>query len=95
MEPKKIPTELTLNAELRGHAMQFTTTWGLFSPKEIDPGTEILLDCIELPKNASVLDLGCGYGPLGLTLGKDAKGSLAGGQRFHRRGVLTKKREPK
>lgn len=53
--------------------MSFNTTWGLFSPKEIDAGTEKLLKQIELPSDAIVLDLGCGYGPIGLTLAKEAE----------------------
>lgn len=52
--------------------MSFNTTWGLFSPKKIDEGTEQLLKQVELPDDATVLDLGCGYGPLGLTLAKEA-----------------------
>jgi 16S rRNA G1207 methylase RsmC len=48
--------------------LTFHTTWGLFSPREIDSGTRLLLDHIVMPPNASVLDLGCGYGALGLAL---------------------------
>ena len=46
----------------------FHTTWGLFSPKEIDSGTRLLLDHVDMPAAARVVDLGCGYGALGLTL---------------------------
>ena len=53
--------------------MSFNTTWGLFSPKQIDIGTAQLIKQIELPDNATVLDLGCGYGPIGLTLAKEAE----------------------
>ena len=48
--------------------LTFHTTWGLFSPREIDSGTRLLLDHIVMPPGASVLDLGCGYGALGLAL---------------------------
>lgn len=63
----------TIDTRLRGHGMSFNTTWGLFSPKQIDAGTAQLLEQVELPDNATVLDLGCGYGPLGLTLAKEAE----------------------
>lgn len=48
--------------------LTFHTTWGLFSPREVDAGTRLLLDNIELSDDARVLDLGCGYGALGLSL---------------------------
>lgn len=48
--------------------LTFHTTWGLFSPKEIDSGTRLLLDHVDMPAAARVVDLGCGYGALGLTL---------------------------
>lgn len=55
--------------------LTFQTTWGLFSPREIDAGTKLLLDHIEMPDNARVLDLGCGYGALGLALAAGNRGS--------------------
>lgn len=48
--------------------LTFHTTWGLFSPREIDSGTRLLLNHVELPPGARVVDLGCGYGALGLAL---------------------------
>ena len=53
---------------LRGHPFRFASTWGIFSPREVDAGTVMLLEEIEVPRNADCLDLGCGYGPIGLTL---------------------------
>jgi 16S rRNA G1207 methylase RsmC len=55
---------------LRGQVLRFRTTWGLFSPKEIDGGTRLLLRHIELGEADDCLDLGCGYGPIGLTLAR-------------------------
>ncbi|MCA9856714.1 MAG: methyltransferase, partial [Dehalococcoidia bacterium] len=53
---------------LRGHPFRFASTWGIFSPREVDAGTVMLLEEIEVPRDADCLDLGCGYGPIGLTL---------------------------
>lgn len=50
--------------------LQFHTTWGLFSPRGIDAGTRLLLRHIEVGDGDDCLDLGCGYGPIGLTLAK-------------------------
>lgn len=56
------------DVELRGRAFRFQSTWGLFSPREIDAGTRMLLDAIEVAEDADCFDLGCGYGPIGVAL---------------------------
>jgi len=62
--------DMLIKAELCGEAMQFSTTWGLFSPRAIDDGSKLLLDYINVNDNDNCLDIGCGYGPLGLTLAR-------------------------
>ena len=64
-----------IEATLGGQHLRFVTTWGLFSPREIDSGTWLLLKQIEdghieLNPTDDCLDLGCGYGPIGLTLAR-------------------------
>jgi 16S rRNA G1207 methylase RsmC len=52
-------------------SLQFNTSQELFSSHDIDTGTRQLLRTVaasDLPDFKKVLDLGCGYGPLGLTL---------------------------
>ena len=45
------------------------TDSGVFSPRRLDPGTRLLLDVAPSPPAAgNHLDLGCGYGPLALTI---------------------------
>ena len=46
------------------------TRWGVFSPRSIDEGTLLLMKHIEVDVNDVCLDLGCGYGPIGLALAK-------------------------
>jgi 16S rRNA G1207 methylase RsmC len=48
----------------------FYTTWGLFSPRAIDDGSRMLLDFLDLDNKDDCLDLGCGYGVLGLCMAK-------------------------
>jgi 16S rRNA (guanine1207-N2)-methyltransferase len=60
------PRSITFSARLAGHDFVFHSTWGLFSPKDIDEGTRLLIENLSLKPDALVLDLGCGYGPLGL-----------------------------
>ncbi|MEJ2575754.1 MAG: methyltransferase [Gammaproteobacteria bacterium] len=68
----RIPRELVFRDTLRGHPFTFHTTWGLFSPKGIDDGTRLLLDHLDIVPEERALDLGCGYGPLGLTIAREA-----------------------
>ena len=66
----ELKADIVFEARLRDQNLVFHSTWGLFSPKQIDEGTRLLLDHIDVVPNARILDLGCGYGPLGLTLAK-------------------------
>lgn len=52
--------------------LEFYTTWGLFSPRAIDDGSRLLLDHLELEPADDCLDLGCGYGVLGLCMARSA-----------------------
>lgn len=66
----ELKSDIVFQSELKGQKLVFHSTWGLFSPKAIDEGTHLLLDHMEVAPSAHILDLGCGYGPLGLTLAK-------------------------
>jgi 16S rRNA G1207 methylase RsmC len=66
--------DIVFGAELRGRSLVFHSTWGLFSPREIDEGTRLLLERVEVGVAADCLDLGCGYGPIGITLASLAPG---------------------
>ena len=50
--------------------MKFLTDAGVFSKKMIDFGSQVLLSCLSFQQGETVLDVGCGYGPLGLSLVK-------------------------
>ncbi|MGQ7842939.1 class I SAM-dependent methyltransferase [Granulosicoccus sp. 3-233] len=60
--------DLVINTELAGQPLCFHTTWGLFSPRAIDEGSLLLLDHLEVLDDDVTLDMGCGYGPLGLSI---------------------------
>ncbi|MFX1529926.1 MAG: class I SAM-dependent methyltransferase [Promethearchaeota archaeon] len=67
----------TISESLRKHLYIFKTSTGVFSFRKIDLGTKILIENIVIPEIPSVLlDLGCGYGPIGIVLGYEAPQSL-------------------
>ena len=54
----------------RGHALRFTTDAGVFSKGEVDYGTATLLKALPEEMNGRILDLGCGWGAVGVSLGR-------------------------
>jgi 16S rRNA G1207 methylase RsmC len=60
--------DILFTAELGGRLMSLRSTWGLFSPREVDEGTRLLLAHLQVEPTADCLDLGCGYGAIGLAL---------------------------
>lgn len=62
--------DITFSDTLLGQSLKFHTTWGIFSPEAIDEGTKLLLEHMEIPADADCLDIGCGYGPIGMTLAR-------------------------
>lgn len=59
----------TIEVVLDGHRWQLTTASGVFSADHLDAATRVLLDAVPPPPSeGSVLDLGCGWGPIALTV---------------------------
>jgi 16S rRNA (guanine1207-N2)-methyltransferase len=57
---------------LRNQLFRFKTDNGVFSKKEVDFGSRLLIEAFELPNvEGPVLDVGCGYGPIGLSIAKN------------------------
>ncbi|MDE0688772.1 MAG: methyltransferase [Candidatus Poribacteria bacterium] len=73
MAVDSFPREVNFRAELRGTPLIFSATWGLFSPKAIDAGTHLLIEHLNVQEGDICLDLGCGYGAIGITLAKCAQ----------------------
>ena len=70
--PQSKPLEITFR--IKGIDFSFTTDSGVFSKTQLDFGSKLLLETsiedlsINSGKAMSVLDLGCGYGPIGTVL---------------------------
>ncbi|HID83358.1 MAG TPA: methyltransferase domain-containing protein [Chromatiales bacterium] len=66
----KLREDIVFTETLRDIPFTFHTTWGLFSPRAIDEGTRLLIDRLDIKPADNCLDLGCGYGPIGLAMAK-------------------------
>ena len=59
----------TITVELAGRSVDVQTAGGVFSPDHVDLGTRVLLrEVPDPPASGDLLDLGCGWGPLALTM---------------------------
>ena len=59
----------TIHVRLAGQDRELLTASGVFSPQRIDTGTQVLLANVPTPPpGGNLLDLGCGWGPIALTL---------------------------
>jgi 16S rRNA (guanine1207-N2)-methyltransferase len=53
-----------------GNRLSFKSQSGIFGWRKVDKGSELLLNNVIIPKSGLVLDLGCGYGFIGIALAK-------------------------
>jgi 16S rRNA (guanine1207-N2)-methyltransferase len=66
-QPKSRPRYGLIRANLRGKAFEFLTASGVFSMARVDLGTRLLIESMVLPEKGCILDIGCGYGAVGIT----------------------------
>jgi 16S rRNA (guanine1207-N2)-methyltransferase len=73
----KLKKDIVLDVELFGSNLKLHTRWGTFSPRDLDDGTKLLMKYFSADIDDVCLDLGCGYGPIGLALAKHcSKGEI-------------------
>ena len=70
MDVEILRRDIVFSERLRGHELTFHSRWGLFSPRRVDEGTRLLIDHLAARETDDCLDLGCGYGPIGLTMAR-------------------------
>jgi 16S rRNA (guanine1207-N2)-methyltransferase len=63
----------TFDFTLKGNNLKFTSDSGVFSKQTIDFGSRVLIEAIDFSNvpQGNILDVGCGYGPIGLALAKN------------------------
>ncbi|UCH34438.1 MAG: class I SAM-dependent methyltransferase [Armatimonadota bacterium] len=65
-KPTSTRRPIDIAAEIRGRSFRFRSDAGVFSATRVDPGTRLLAEVMEIRVSDHVLDLGCGYGVLGI-----------------------------
>lgn len=70
MRTENFREDIIFHKNMRDFGFTFHTTWGLFSPRDIDAGTWLLIEYMQINDYDTCLDLGCGYGPIGIVMGK-------------------------
>lgn len=66
-KPNTAHDERTFDFTLRDHSFRFWTDAGVFSRDRVDFGSVLLIETMQFSQTARVLDVGCGYGPIGLS----------------------------
>jgi len=67
VHPKSKKKYGIISTVLRKQSFEFLTTSSVFSKKRIDLGTRLLIESMVLPNKGYVLDVGSGYGAVGIT----------------------------
>jgi 16S rRNA (guanine1207-N2)-methyltransferase len=62
-----------IHENVRGLELRLLTQPGVFSAGELDPGTRLLIETMRVTPTARSLDLGCGYGAIGIVAAKLAQ----------------------
>ena len=71
--PESISQQKHWTYRLKGNTLSFTSDNGVFSKHTVDFGSELLVESYDIPEQfqkASLLEIGCGYGTMGLAYGK-------------------------
>jgi len=72
---RRRPSEI--EAVIRGNTFTFRTDAGVFSRGELDRGTQLLIDALDIGACETILDLGCGYGAIGIVAASLSEGGRA------------------
>ena len=59
-----------VRTSLCGKPFEFLTASSVFSKRKVDCGTRLLIEAMILPETGTVLDIGCGYGVVGIAVAK-------------------------
>jgi len=69
-EPQSESRPVECEYVYRGERLRFVTDAGVFSKGEVDTGTQLLLEALPEQMDGEILDLGCGWGVIGISIAK-------------------------
>jgi len=69
-EPQSESRPVECEYVYRGERLRFVTDAGVFSKGEVDNGTRLLLEALPEQMSGEILDLGCGWGVIGISIAK-------------------------
>lgn len=67
-DPESRHDEREIDFDVFGRRLSFVTDAGVFSKHALDFGTRLLISQLPHPLEGYVLDVGCGYGPIGIAI---------------------------
>jgi 16S rRNA (guanine1207-N2)-methyltransferase len=70
--PRSRPSPIELRFLYRGELLTFTLDRGIFASRGLDPGSALLIQNLGVAPTDRVLDLGCGWGAVGVAAAKSA-----------------------
>ncbi len=76
------------SCEVWGRRLDLVSSSGVYSRGHLDVGTAVLLRETEPPAAGRILDLGCGYGVIGLAIAASVPGSVVTGVDVNERALL-------
>ena len=87
-EPASPEERRQIRVRIDGRDLTLTTARGVYSPDRLDPGTAVLLAGAPDPSpTGHLLDLGCGWGPISLTLARRSPAARVWGVDVNRRAL--------
>ena len=69
-EPQSVSRPVECEYVYRGERLRFMTDAGVFSKGEVDTGTRLLLEALPEEMTGEILNLGCGWGVIGISIAK-------------------------
>ncbi len=69
-KPKAASSRLLVELKLSGILVRYVTSPGVFSKRKVDVGSLLLIKSVDASSAETLLDIGCGYGAIGIALAK-------------------------